>query len=65
MKFLHDEEARLIHAREEGADAGKVQLLQQLLGEPEQSIGDLLQLNSDTLASLLADLQQRLRTRNG
>ncbi len=49
LKFLHDEEARLIAARaegkaegkaegrEEGALAGKIQLLQQLLGDQEQS----------------------------
>lgn len=71
MKFLHDEEARLIAAREEGREekreegsiAGKVQLLQQLLGDEPNSLPDLLQRGLDELLGLLSQLQQRLRNR--
>jgi hypothetical protein len=73
LKFLHDEEARLIAARaegkaegrEEGALIGKIQLLQQLLGEHEQVTAELIELGEDTLSSMLVNLQQRLRSRNG
>ena len=67
MKFLHDEEARLIAAREEGREegslAGRIQLLQQLLGEEETGLQDLLQRQHSDLASLLSELQDRLRSR--
>jgi predicted transposase/invertase (TIGR01784 family) len=73
QKFLHDEEARLIHAenkgrekgREEGALIGKIQQLQDLLDLPQQPISELSQLDSDDLGSLLQELQQRIRSRNG
>ena len=67
MKFLHDEEARLIAAREEGREegsvVGKIQLLQQLLGDEEVSTPALLQRGSDELSKLLSELQTRLRSR--
>jgi len=69
MKFLHDEEARLIAAREEGREegalAGKIQMLQQLLGDHEQGISELGILSEPELESLLGELQQRLRSREG
>ena len=72
LKFLHDEEARLIAARAEGkaegleagALVGKIQLLQQLLGDQEQATAELLELGEDALSSMLETLQQRLRSRN-
>jgi predicted transposase/invertase (TIGR01784 family) len=79
VKFLHDEQARLIAAREEGRAegreegraegreegtlAGKIQLLQQLLGDEEVSTSDLLQRTSLELNTLLLELQERLRSR--
>ena len=67
MKFLHDEEARLIAAREEGREegslAGKIQLLQQLLGDEEIGTDELVQRGSDELSKLLSELQSRLRSR--
>jgi predicted transposase/invertase (TIGR01784 family) len=72
QKFLHDEEAKLFAAREEGreegraqgATIGKIQLLQQLLGDKEQATSELLKLDEAGLSSLLAALQARLRTRH-
>jgi predicted transposase/invertase (TIGR01784 family) len=83
MKFLHDEQARLLAAREEGLTTGlakgreegreeglctgrlvgKIQLLQQLVGERESSVEELLQCDPAGLAALLSELQHRLRTR--
>lgn len=67
MKFLRDEAMRLRAAREEGQDegilAGKIQLLQELLGEEVTGKKDLLQRGSDELSGMIAELQQRLRSR--
>lgn len=75
LKYLHDEEARLIAAREEarqegrqegrveGSLAGKIQLLQQLNSVEEMSLEALLQLGDDELSKMLAELQERLRSR--
>jgi flagellar biosynthesis/type III secretory pathway protein FliH len=79
MKFLHDEEARLIAAHEEGRKegmergmeqgaakgsvAGKIQVLQSLLGDYESLLSDLLQLGNDELSAMLLELQERLRSR--
>lgn len=67
MKFLHDEEARLIAAREEGAAqgalVGKVQILEELLGDSVTSTRELLERSSDDLSKLLVQLQERLRSR--
>ncbi len=49
--------------RDEGAVVGEIQLLQQLVGGTSDSIANLLQRPSSDLDALLADLQQRLRTR--
>lgn len=73
LKFLHDEEARLIAAREEGREvgaamgslAGKIQLLQQLLGDAETAVSELLERNSEELSTQLSDLQDRLCSRGG
>jgi flagellar biosynthesis/type III secretory pathway protein FliH len=81
LKFLHDEQARLLAAREEGraeghaegreegreegALVGKIQLLQQLLGDETTSTSDLLQRASMDLNRLLLELQDRLRARGG
>ena len=50
--------------RQEGSLAGKIQLLQQLLGEESSSTESLLDFPMDELSRLLADLQQRLRSRD-
>ena len=79
LRYLHDEEARLIAAREEGREegraegmetgtakgslAGKIQLLQQLNGVEEMSLEALLQRGDDELSKMLAELQERLRSR--
>jgi hypothetical protein len=48
---------------EKGKLAGKVQLLQELLGERLSSDTELQELGSETLAAQLTVLQQRLRDR--
>ena len=75
MKFLHDEQARLLAAREAGREAGreegreegslfgKIQLLQQLLGDEATGVTDLLRRGSEELNKLLSELQDRLRSR--
>jgi len=77
MKFLHDAEARLIAAREEGREegmergaakgslAGKIQVLQSLLGDDESRMQDLMQLGNDELSAILLELQERLCSRGG
>ena len=60
MKFLHDEEARLIAARQEGELVGRVKLLSELLGESTSGVEDMTQ---EALSNLEADLQRRLRER--
>ena len=71
MKFLHDEQARLIAAREEGREegaaqgtlVGKIQMLQEILGDTVVGAPELLQRSADQLSKLLAELQERLRSR--
>ncbi len=79
LKFLRDEEAKLSDAKEEGRQeghreghqeglelgilAGKIQLLQELLGEPVTPKGELLVMSFDVLTTQLAHFQQRLRDR--
>ncbi|MEZ6090824.1 MAG: hypothetical protein R3C05_22945 [Pirellulaceae bacterium] len=48
---------------EKGGLAGKIQLLQELLGETQSSITELRSLTSETLSARLAELQQQLRDR--
>ena len=49
---------------EKGLLAGKVQTLQELLGEAEASNQDLLRLSLDELSALAQSLQSRLRGRD-
>jgi flagellar biosynthesis/type III secretory pathway protein FliH len=49
--------------REEGAVIGKIQILQELLGEASSSTTSLQERTIGELSTLLADLQQRLRSR--
>jgi len=50
-------------AMEKGRLAGKIQILQELLGETQSEVVELQALSTDTLSVLSADLQQRLRER--
>ena len=91
QKFIHDEEGRLLAARQEGREEGleeglerglergleegreegrqegsligKIQLLQQILSEPESPTDSLARRSLQELASLHDDLQRRLRER--
>ncbi|MDA1017020.1 MAG: Rpn family recombination-promoting nuclease/putative transposase, partial [Planctomycetota bacterium] len=87
MKFLHDNEGRLIAAREEGREegleqgreqgleqgreqglekgsiVGRIQALQELLGDEASSLAELSAREQAELASVLSDLQSRLRSR--
>jgi len=49
---------------ERGKLAGRVQMLQELLGEPVMSDQELEAFDSPSLASLITQLQQRLRSRD-
>lgn len=53
--------------REEGAAQGtligKIQVLQELLGDSVTEMAELLQRNSEDLTQLLSVLQERLRSR--
>ncbi len=72
-KYLRDERGKLLAAREEGREqgeqiglakgalAGKVQLLQELLGDMPTTANELQSLSVDILATQFAELQQRLR----
>jgi hypothetical protein len=48
---------------EKGESLGKIQVLQQLLGEEPSSTASLRERTISELSTLLADLQQRLRSR--
>ncbi len=50
---------------EKGTLAGKIQLLQEMLGDSVESTSDLSQHSVEQLTSLLSSLQERLRTRGG
>lgn len=71
MKFLHDNEGRLIAARQEGREeglekgslVGRIQALQELLGDEASSLDELSPRDQAELTSLLTDLQNRLGTR--
>jgi predicted transposase/invertase (TIGR01784 family) len=62
-KAQRDYEWAIAGAREEGMYLGQVQLLQRLLGEAETSTADLLTLTASQISELLAELQERLRSR--
>lgn len=79
IKYLHDEEARLIAARQEGREEGreegmekgmekgaligKIQILQELVGTSVSDASDWLQGDVKALSDTLADLQDQLRSR--
>jgi predicted transposase/invertase (TIGR01784 family) len=50
--------------REEGAAIGKIQILQEILGEASSSTASLRERTIGELSTMLADLQQRLRSRD-
>ncbi len=50
--------------REEGAVIGKIQILQELLGDESISTASLRERTIGDLSTMLADLQQRLRSRD-
>ena len=70
-KALRDYEWLIEGARREGIQQGiekgeligKITLLRQLLGEAEESKEALQELSCDELSSMVAELQDRLRTR--
>lgn len=53
----------LTQGREEGELIGKIQMLEELLGEPTTPKGQLIALGKDALTTKLAGLQQRVRDR--
>jgi hypothetical protein len=75
MKFLHDEEARLIFARAEGRAEGfkigleesmlvwKIQLLQQVMSLDETPMDDLFQKDLAVLTHTFSELQKEFRSR--
>lgn len=71
LRYLENEEARMSAEREaaraEGAAhgtlIGKIQILQEIIGESVASTQDLLQSDSEELSQLIAELQERLRSR--
>ncbi len=76
LKFLRDEQGKLLAAkqegeqlglakgREEGKLAGKIQTLQELLGDPVTTDDELLSRDPETLKTVFTDLQARLRRRD-
>ncbi|WP_145075606.1 PD-(D/E)XK nuclease family transposase [Aureliella helgolandensis] len=62
-KAQRDYEWAISGAREEGKLAGKIQLLQELLGDTLTTDSELQSKSIDTLTTQLAELQQRLRDR--
>jgi predicted transposase/invertase (TIGR01784 family) len=67
LKAQRDYQWGLDSAREEGMEkgkwVGKIQILQQLLGEESSSTESLRERTIDELSTILADLQERLRSR--
>jgi len=71
LKLQRDEQSRLEAAeargraegRAQGELIGKIQLLQGILNEPEQSSDELMTLSEEELNTLLTSLQKRLRSR--
>ena len=63
LKLQRDEEARLRYAREQGNLAGRVQLLQELLGEEVSAMDDLRSRTLVQLTTAEADLKRRLKDR--
>lgn len=67
LKAQRDYQWGLDSAREEGLEkgelVGKIQILQELLGEESSSAGSLRERTIGELSTILADLQQRVRSR--
>ena len=67
LKMQRDEQSRIEAAEERGEArgrlVGRVQLLQQLLGQPESREAELTSQPIDQLAALESDLQRQLRER--
>ncbi|MDA1052317.1 MAG: hypothetical protein O3C40_17810 [Planctomycetota bacterium] len=75
MRFLHDQESRLIAARKEGYEeglkiarqevslAGQIQLLQEILDAEKSSMADLLPRGIAALTATLSKLKERIRSR--
>jgi hypothetical protein len=63
LKAQRDYQWGLDSARQEGELVGKIQLLQELLGEAPSSSASLRERTISELSTMLADLQQRLRSR--
>ncbi len=63
LKAQRDYQWGLESARQEGELLGKIQLLQELLGEAPTSTASLRERTISELSTMLADLQQRLRSR--
>jgi hypothetical protein len=67
LKAQRDYQWGLDSAREEGRQegelVGKIQILQELLGEQSSSTASLRERTISELSTMLLDLQQRLRSR--
>ena len=65
QKFLHDEQARLMAARQEGRQegelVGKIQLLEELLGAEPTALAELRALGRDMLKARLDELKRSFR----
>ena len=68
LKLQRDEEARLRHAREQGLQqghlAGRLQTLEEIVGDPVTPIDDLRSLTAAELSLRIAEVQRRLRDRD-
>jgi hypothetical protein len=64
LKAQLDYQWGLNSAREQGAVIGKIQILQELLGEASSSTTSLQERTIGELSTMLADLQHRLRSRD-
>ena len=76
LKLQRDEESRLRHAREQGLEqglerglqqghlAGRLQTLQEIVGDPVTPIDDLRSQSAENLSSRISEIQRRLRDRD-
>jgi hypothetical protein len=63
LKAQRDYQWGLDSARQEGELTGKIKILQEILGEQSSSTESLRERTIGELSTMLADLQQRLRSR--
>ena len=63
VKAQRDYQWGLDSAREEGELMGRIKALEELLGEEPSSTESLRERTMDELSTILADLQERLRSR--